>query len=111
MTWIKIIPFEKATGTLKQLYKRVTGPDNNVDNIMLAHGLRPHSMKGHMALYKNVLHHKDNTLSKILLETIGVYVSWLNECDYCVRHHFEGLKRHLKNKERAMVIWDATAVP
>lgn len=101
MTWIKIIPYAKAKGALLKLYQRVKGPDNNVDNIMLAHSLRPHSMKGHMALYKNVLHHRDNSLSKILLETIGVYVSLLNKCDYCVRHHFEGLKRHIKNDKRA----------
>jgi len=50
MTWIKIIPFEGATGRLRKLYDRVTGPDNNVDNIMMAHSLRPHSMEGHMAL-------------------------------------------------------------
>ena len=41
MSWIKHIPFEMAEGKLLKLYKRVTGPDNNVDNIMLAHSLRP----------------------------------------------------------------------
>ena len=44
MTWITIIPFEQATGSLKRLYERIKGPDNNVDNIMLAHSLRPHTM-------------------------------------------------------------------
>ena len=47
MSWIKTIPFDEATGKLKQLYKRVTGPNNNVDNIMAVHSLRPHSMEGH----------------------------------------------------------------
>ena len=64
MTWIKTIPFDEATGRLRKLYQKVTGPDNNVDNIMLAHSLRPHSMVGHMALYKNVLHNSNNTLPK-----------------------------------------------
>ena len=57
MTWIKTIPYEEAEGQLLKLYERVKGPDNNIDNIMLAHSLRPHSMTGHMTLYKNVLHH------------------------------------------------------
>ncbi|PCI11009.1 MAG: alkylhydroperoxidase [Flavobacteriaceae bacterium] len=97
MTWIKTIPFSEATGRLQKLYKKVTGPNNNVDNIMLAHSLRPHTMTGHMSLYKNTLHNNNNTLPKWFLETIGVYVSILNRCDYCVDHHFEGLKRLLAN--------------
>ena len=46
--WISHVPYEEAQGRLKQLYDRVKGHDNNVDNIMLAHSLRPHSMEGHM---------------------------------------------------------------
>ncbi|MEO1029036.1 MAG: peroxidase-related enzyme [Pseudomonadota bacterium] len=101
MTWITTIPFAQATGKLRKLYERVTGPHENVDNIMLAHSLRPHSMEGHMALYKYVLHHSGNALPKWFLETIGVWVSLLNECDYCVEHHFAGLRRLLSDDERA----------
>ncbi len=107
MSWISVIPFEQAEGQLKKLYQRVTGPNNNVDNIMGVHSLRPHSMEGHMALYKNVLHHKDNTLPKSYLETVGVYVSYLNKCDYCVEHHFAGLKRLLSDEERAEKMFEA----
>ncbi len=42
MTWITTIPYKEATGALKRLYERIKGPDDNVDNIMLAHSLRPH---------------------------------------------------------------------
>ncbi|CAM1365695.1 carboxymuconolactone decarboxylase family protein [Tenacibaculum xiamenense] len=101
MSWIKIISFEEAQGKLKKLYQKVTGPNNNVDNIMLIHGLRPHTMVGHMALYKNVLHNSNNTLPKWYLETIGVYVSMLNKCDYCVEHHYSGLERLLKDDKQA----------
>ncbi|MFT5761872.1 MAG: hypothetical protein ACI8WA_000995, partial [Polaribacter sp.] len=55
MSWIHVISFEKATGKLKRLYAKVTGPNNNIDNIMKVHSLRPHTMTGHMSLYKNVL--------------------------------------------------------
>lgn len=101
MSWIKVISFEEATGKLKRLYTKVTGPNNNVDNIMMVHGLRPHTMTGHMSLYKNVLHNSNNTLPKWFLETIGVYVSILNNCDYCINHHFEGLRRLLDDDEKS----------
>ena len=104
MTWIKTISYNDADDKLKQLYDRVKGPDNNVDNIMLAHSLRPHSMEGHMALYKYVLHHTRNTLPKVFLETIGVYVSSLNNCLYCVEHHFAGMSRLLADEARAAAI-------
>ena len=104
MSWIKVISFEEATGKLKRLYTKVTGPNNNVDNIMMVHGLRPHTMTGHMSLYKNVLHNSNNTLPKWFLETIGVYVSMLNNCDYCINHHFEGLKRLLDDDEKSYQI-------
>jgi len=101
MSWIKSIEYEQAAGTLKRLYDRVKGPNNYIDNILKVHSLRPHSLKGHMALYKNVLHHRDNSFPKWLLETLGVYVSILNGCAYCVEHHFAGLRRLLSDDERA----------
>ena len=104
MPWIKTVPYESATGKLKRLYDRVKGPDNNVDNIMMLHSLRPHSMEGHMVLYKNVLHHSGNLVPKWFLEVLGVWVSSLNECTYCVDHHFAGLQRLLDDSERAGAI-------
>ena len=104
MTWINTIAYEDARGRLKKLYDRVKGPDNNIDNIMLAHSLRPHTMEGHMAIYKYAIHHSANTLPKSYLEIIGVYVSLLNECRYCIDHHFAGLCRLIDNDQRAAEI-------
>lgn len=101
MSWIKTIPYEQADKKLKSIYNKVKGPNNNIDNVLLIHSLRPHSLVGHMALYKNVLHNASNTLPKWYLESIGVYISYLNRCDYCVTHHFEGLKRLLNDGEKA----------
>ena len=107
MSWIKTIAYEKADSKLKALYDRVKGANNNVDNIMMMHSLRPHSMEGHMAIYKYVLHHRDNTIDKWFLETLGVWVSTLNKCDYCVEHHFAGLKRLLNDDAKANQIRSA----
>lgn len=104
MTWITTISYAAAEGRLKKLYDRVKGPDNNVDNIMMAHSLRPHTMEGHMAIYKYVLHHSGNALSKAYLETIGVYVSLLNECHYCIDHHYAGLQRLIGDDKRSAQI-------
>jgi uncharacterized peroxidase-related enzyme len=104
MTWIKTIAYDESSGTLRDLYDRIKGPQNYIDNIMLAHSLRPHSMQGHMTLYKYVLHHPRNELPKAYLETIGVYVSMLNRCQYCVEHHFAGLSRLLSDDDRAAEI-------
>jgi uncharacterized peroxidase-related enzyme len=53
-----------------------------------------------MVLYKSVLHHHDNMLPKWILELLGVYVSHLNGCSYCVDHHSVGLRRLLNDKTR-----------
>jgi uncharacterized peroxidase-related enzyme len=101
MTFIKTVAYEDASGRLKQLYDRIKGPDDNVDNIMMAHSLRPHTMDGHMTLYKYVLHHSANTVPKWFLEALGVLVSHLNACKYCVEHHFAGMRRLLGDEARA----------
>ena len=104
MAWTKTIPYAQATGKLRMLYDRVKGPDDNVDNIMMAHSLRPHAMEGHMAIYKYVLHHAGNTLPKWFLEALGVWVSSLNDCAYCVDHHYAGMRRLLADDHRSDAI-------
>ncbi len=104
MAWIDTVSYAAAEGRLRKLYDRVKGPDNNVDNIMMSHSLRPHSMEGHMALYKAVLHHGGNTVPMWFLETIGIRVSLLNRCAYCVNHHFRGLERLLGDAARFTAI-------
>ena len=107
MSWIDEVSYSNAEGRLKKVYDRVKGPDGNIDNVLSVHSLRPHTLIGHMALYKNVLHNSSNTLPTWYLETIGVYVSKLNACSYCVEHHYEGLKRLIDNEERSTEILNA----
>ena len=104
MSWIQTISFKEATGPLKKLYERLKGPKGTIDNVLTVHGLRPHTLVGHMGLYKSVLHHSGNTLPKWYLETLGVYTSFLNQCDYCYEHHFVGLSKLLEQKSKAEAI-------
>ena len=95
MAFIDVISPRQASGRLKKIYERVRAPDGQVDNVLQVHGLRPHTLEGHMAIYKAVLHHNSNRLPEWYLEAIGVLVSRLNGCTYCASHHAEGMKRLL----------------
>jgi uncharacterized peroxidase-related enzyme len=97
MPHIKVIGPEHASGRLLKIYQRISDPGGQVDNVLQIHSLRPHSLEGHMALYKAVLHHPRNTLPTWFLESIGVLVSLLNQCGYCARHHSAGLKGLLQD--------------
>lgn len=107
MSWIKTIDYDEAEGRLKNLYTRVKGPNNNVDNVLKIHSLRPHTLEGHMVLYKAVLHHSKNSLPKWYLEALGVYVSQLNNCTYCFEHHFAGLQRLWKDDAKSKQFLEA----
>jgi len=95
MPFIEVIGPQAARGRLAKIYENVTGPGGQVDNVLQIHSLRPHSLEGHMALYKAVLHHPRNKLPTWFLEAIGVLVSLLNDCSYCAKHHAAGMKRLL----------------
>ena len=96
MSYIQIIPPDQSRGRLEKIYRMVQAPDGQVDNVLQVHSLRPHTLAGHMAIYKAVLHHTANTLPEWYLEAVGVLVSQLNGCGYCAGHHAEGMKRLLK---------------
>lgn len=100
MSWIQTISYTEAKGKLKRIYDRIKGPNNSLDHVLSIHSLRPHTLEGHMVLYKSVLHHSGNSLPKWYLECLGTYVSKLNACDYCETHHGVGLKRQLNNDEK-----------
>lgn len=96
MAFIDVIPPPQASGRLEKIYKRVQALDGQVDNVLQVHSLRPHTLEGHMAIYKAVLHHTGNRLPEWYLEAVGVLVSRLNGCGYCAGHHTAGLLRLLK---------------
>ncbi len=99
--WIKMVPEGEATGVLREMYERAQTPHGTVDNVMKVHSLRPHTMHGHIALYKSVLHHADITSPLWLLEVIASYTSICNNCDYSLTHHFNNARRLLKDDARS----------
>ena len=99
--WIKMIADDEADETLKPFFDRVRTPHGTVDNVMRAHSLRPHTMDGHVVLYRSVLHNPDNTLPFWFLEVVASYVSILNNCDYSLSHHFTNARRLMGDDARA----------
>ena len=103
-TWIEMLSVENATGSLKEAYDLAKTPAGTVDNVMRIHSQRPHTMVGHLTLYRSVLHHKDNTLPLWFLEAVGVFTSLLNNCEYSFKHHCTNMRRLLKDDERFAAI-------
>ena len=103
-TWIEMLSVENATGSLKEAYDLAKTPAGTVDNVMRIHSQRPHTMVGHLTLYRSVLHHQDNTLPLWFLEAVGVFTSLLNNCDYSFKHHCTNMRRLLRDDERFAAI-------
>jgi uncharacterized peroxidase-related enzyme len=98
VAWIHVVPYEESEGELRRIYDVVKGASGNLDNVVKVHSLRPHTLEGHYALYRSVLHHPGNEMPPWLLESLGVYTSILNGCDYSAAHHSEGLRLALADE-------------
>jgi uncharacterized peroxidase-related enzyme len=102
-----MVPPEQATGLLDEMYQKVRTPHGTVDNVMRVHSLRPHTMDGHVTLYRSVLHNPDNTLPFGFLEVVASYTSMLNACDYSLTHHFANARRLMGDDARADAVFEA----
>lgn len=102
--WIKMIPDEEASEELLDILQLARTPHGTVDNVMRVHSLRPNTMKGHVVLYRAVLHDKTNTLPEWLQETISSYVSILNKCSYSLANHWANARHLIDDNTRSDAI-------
>lgn len=102
--WIEMIDEVEAPEALKPYYEMARSPAGTVDNVMKIHSLRPHTLEGHVALYRSVLHHPENRLPDWLLETIASYTSILNGCAYSLTNHFANARHLIADEARAEAI-------
>jgi len=58
-------------------------------------------MRGHLVLYKAVLHDDANTLPSWFQETISSYVSILNDCSYSLENHWSNARYLIEDDARA----------
>lgn len=102
-----MIEDSEATGFTKEMYDKARSPHGTVDNVMRCQSLRPHTIAGHMAIYKSVLHNPENVLPFWFLEVVASYTSIINECLYSLTHHFTNARRLIKDKEKSEAIYAA----
>jgi uncharacterized peroxidase-related enzyme len=81
MAWIAVVAEDEATGRLRALYEQAKGEAGAVANILKIHSLAPHTLVGHLALYKSVMH-APGALPRATREMVAVEVSRVNQCHY-----------------------------
>ncbi len=105
--WIKMIADDQADSDLLDALQLARTPHGTVDNVMRVHSLRPNTMRGHLTLYRAVLHDDANTLPLWLQETVSSYVSILNQCDYSLANHWANARHLIADESRADAIEQA----
>ena len=105
--WIKMIGDEQASPDLLDALGEARTPAGTVDNVMRVHSLRPNTMRGHLRLYRSVLHDDGNTVPMWLQEIVGSYVSFLNDCPYSFANHFANATHLIGDEDRAKRIHQA----
>ena len=102
--WIRMLTEEDADPNLREMLELARTPHGTVDNVMRVHSLRPSTMRGHVMLYRAVLHDASNTLPGWLQETISSYVSILNDCPYSLANHWANARHLIGDEARADAI-------
>jgi len=98
MSWIEEIEVSEADGKLAEMYAALIKQRGKVSNILKVHSLNPDAMGEHLGLYMTLMFGKSG-LSRAEREAIAVVVSANNDCQYCVNHHAEALKRYIADDE------------
>ena len=97
-------PDEQASPALKAALDLARTPAGTVDNVMRVHSHRPHTMLGHVKLYRAALHDDANTVPMWLQETIASYVSLINQCAYSYANHWANARHLIGDAARADAI-------
>ena len=106
MSWIDEVKISDADGRLAEIYAELVQKRGKVSNILKVHSLNPDAMANHLDLYMTIMFGKSG-LSRAERESIAVVVSATNECPYCVNHHAEALRRHVKDEEVLGMLMEA----
>lgn len=82
MAWIRTVEPSEAGGLLRRLYDTAIRRAGRVFNIISIQSLRPKVLRSSTQLYLEVMHSRDNGLSRAQREMIATTVSQLNGCFY-----------------------------
>lgn len=106
MSWIEEVEISEADGKLAKMYAALIEQRGKVSNILKAHSLNPEAMGNHLDLYMTLMFGKSG-LSRAEREAIAIVVSANNDCEYCVSHHAEALRRYLDDEETIKLLMAA----
>ena len=99
--WIRMIEDSDASDELRDALEMARTPHGTVDNVMRVHSLRPATMRGHVNLYRAVLHDEANTLPQWLQECLATWVSIINQSEYSIANHWANARHLIGDKSRA----------
>jgi uncharacterized peroxidase-related enzyme len=97
MSWIEEVDVSEADGKLAEMYAALIKQRGKVSNILKVHSLNPDAMGDHLDLYMTLMFGQSG-LSRAEREAVAVVVSANNDCEYCVSHHAEALRRHIDDE-------------
>ena len=109
MSWInKILP-EESEGDLKNFYEGLHLPGNSISNFITAQSLRPESIGATLNFEKSIVYSHKNKFPLWFIEAMGMYISYLNGCEYFIEHHDRHLKELIPLKTKVEKIRSALA--
>ena len=82
MAWIRTVDPAEARGLLRRLYDAAVRRAGKVFQIIRIQSPRPKVLRCSTQLYLEVMHSRDNGLSRVQREMIATTVSQLNGCFY-----------------------------
>lgn len=99
MSLIEIIPYEKASGRLREIYDDIIAKRGKLADVHMIQSLHPESIVKHMELYMEIMFSR-SPLSRAEREMMAVVVSVSNGCRYCCTHHGAALNHYWKDEKR-----------
>ncbi len=106
MSWIDEIAAEEAEGKLAETYAELERKRGKISNILKVHSLNPDALGDHLDLYMTLMFARSG-LSRLEREAVAVVVSANNECEYCVNHHAESLRRYVDDEDTMTMLMTA----
>ncbi len=82
MPYVKTVPFEKASGVLKEAYDQLVAERGRISNVYAVSSLRPETMISLNNHHKPVMQSPSSGLSEAEKQMIATLVSALNKCRY-----------------------------
>jgi uncharacterized peroxidase-related enzyme len=103
MANIKVIPYDQATGKLKDIYEELIEKRGKLADVHTIQSLNPDTIIAHMELYMTIMF-SHSPLTRAQREMIAVVVSAANGCTYCQQHHGSALNIYWKDEARIQLL-------